>query len=118
MTQVFEGAAIGEVLPDGGSVEIIGVVPERLADALRARGATVQLDGGPWPPVSEVLVARTTIEPAEARLLVPGLAPATAGVFVRLRLAEAVDTRQLDRAVGYELSIRARPRVWGWLTGR
>jgi hypothetical protein len=118
MTQVFAGATIGEVLPDGAAMEVIAVVPERAARRLEARGANVRFDDGPWPAVSSVLVARTPIEPADVRLLVPGLEPAVPGVFVRLRLAAAVDPQWLGRLVGYELTIRSRPRLWGWVTGR
>ena len=110
---------VAEIMPPGTPLEVLALIPvpprslhwqEGWQASLVSEGATFAVPAGP----ASVEIGRVSLNPADARLVVPVLSAGKESVFARLSLLEN-NREMIGTAVRVRLVSPPRPRAWFWM---
>jgi hypothetical protein len=110
---------VGEIIPPGTPHEVLALIPvpprslhwqERWQASLTRDGQSTSLP----PESTKVEIGRVSINPTDARLIMPELSASEESVFVRVSLP-ANDPGKIGSVVRLKLISPPRPRAWFWL---
>jgi hypothetical protein len=121
MTALYAATSspVGEIIPSGTPLEVLALipVPPHSLHMLEGWEASLLNEGrvAPFPAaVTKFEIGRVSINPADARLVLPELPAGQESVFVRLSLEEN-SQEKIGTAVQVRLVSPSRPRAWFWL---